>query len=143
MTLRRLSSVVLRRPRPNCCSQTNAGLGRAQHHDGIELRQIEPLVEHVDGADDVELARLSELFEGVRARGGGRPGVDGDGSHAVAVEVVGHEVGVALRDAERRACACRRACRSCSRAFLARVVAATARGQFLLVELVLRQGMLV
>ncbi len=37
----------------------DAGLGGAQHHDGVDVGQVDALVEHVDREDDIEIAALS------------------------------------------------------------------------------------
>jgi hypothetical protein len=37
-------------------------LGRAEHHDGIDQREVDALVEHVDGKHNLELAYL-KLFQ--------------------------------------------------------------------------------
>ena len=71
----------------------------AEHEDGVELGEVEAFVEDVHRADDVELA-LRELLQRLRPRGRGVAGVDGHGAQALLPEEVGHEVGVALRDAE-------------------------------------------
>lgn len=70
-----------------------------EHQDGVQLREVQAFVEDVHGADDVELARGQHL-QGLRAGRRRFAGVDGDGAAAVIAQVRGHEVGMALRDAE-------------------------------------------
>lgn len=84
---------------PELLQPEHPGLGWAQHHDGVDLGQVEAFVEHVHTADDVELS----LAQFLKRSGSGRAvgsGVDGDGSQAVMTEVGSHEVGVGLGAAE-------------------------------------------
>jgi hypothetical protein len=74
-------------------------LGGAEHQHRVQLREVEPLVEDVHGADHVQLAGREEL-ERLRTRGGRLARMDGDRLAAVRPEVLGHEVGMALGDAE-------------------------------------------
>ena len=76
-----------------------ARFGRAEHHDGVDVREVEALVEDVDGEEDVELAR-SEPFEGLGSRVGAFAGVDRGGAESLGSEVLLHEVRVSLGAAE-------------------------------------------
>lgn len=73
--------------------------GRAQHEDGVDVGQVDALVEHVDGEDDVELTDAKSL-EGGGARGAAVTGMYGDGIDAGLAEVLAHEVGMHLGTVE-------------------------------------------
>ena len=53
-------------------------VGRPQHEDGVERRQVDAFVEDVDREDDVELAGVESL-EGRPPVGASRAAVNGDG----------------------------------------------------------------
>ena len=46
------------------------GLGWPQHQDGVDLRQIDALIENIDGKDDVEFSCLQTLKGGHSRRRG-------------------------------------------------------------------------
>ena len=85
--------------------EQDGAFGRAQHHHGADIRQIDAFVEHVDGKQDVDLAPV-KLFQRGRARCRARFGMDGDGAETGGAEMLSHEFRMAHRHAEpdRRPC---------------------------------------
>lgn len=77
----------------------DARLRGPQHEDGVELGEVQALVEDVHGADVVQPA-LRELVQRLGPGGARLARVDGHGAPAVLPQEVGHEVRVALGDAE-------------------------------------------
>ena len=82
MTVRLLVVVGLAEAAAELLEPEDARLRGAQHEDGVELGEVEALVEDVHGADDVELARR-ELLERLGPRGRGVARVDGHGAQAL------------------------------------------------------------
>lgn len=74
-------------------------LGGAQHQHAVHAGQVDALVEHVDRADDLQLA-VAEAVERFGPGCGGGARVDGCGGDALLVEEGGHVVGVGDRAAE-------------------------------------------
>ena len=77
----------------------DARLGGTEHHDAIDSRDVDAFVEHVDGADGIELAGF-ELVERVVARVGAVARKDGVGARAVSAQPVAHVDGVSDAAAE-------------------------------------------
>ncbi len=63
--------------------EDNRRLRGPQHEDGVDVRHIDPLVEHIDGADRLDAA-LPELLQTPSAWVGGRAAVHRPGRHPVA-----------------------------------------------------------
>ncbi len=76
------------------------GLGGAQHQDRVDLWHVEAFVEHVDRADNLQLARAQLLHRADTRRTSGAA-VYGNRGDAVAAEELSREVGVGDGDAER------------------------------------------
>ena len=54
-------AVVAAQAAAQLLEEHDRGLGRAQHQDRVDLRHVEAFVEHVDRADDLQLARAQLL----------------------------------------------------------------------------------
>jgi len=93
--------VVLRLPQATAelLEPEDPRLRGPQHEDGVELGEVEALVEDVDRADDLEVA-ARQLLQRLRSGGRACAGLDGHRAQTLLLEEVGHEVRVALRDAE-------------------------------------------
>ena len=60
----------------------DAGLGRPQHQDGVDVGNVESLVEHVDGKQDVE-SPVGKRLERRSPRGRSFSRVNRHGTHTV------------------------------------------------------------
>lgn len=74
-------------------------LGRTEHQDGVEDGNVDALIEQVDREHDLNPAG-GEVLERTLAFGPRAVTPDGHGADAVAVEVLGHELGVLDAHAE-------------------------------------------
>lgn len=71
----------------------NWRLGWTQHQDGIDVGDVDALVEDVDSAEYLDLS-VPELTKRLRARGRRIAAVHSDGLHTVLPKELGCEVGV-------------------------------------------------
>ncbi len=91
--------VAAAQPAAELLEEQGGALGGAQEQDGVDVGDVDAFVEEVDAEEDAELAG-GEIAERGGALGFGGGGGDGAGAQAGALELLRHEVRVALVDAE-------------------------------------------
>jgi hypothetical protein len=84
---------------PELLQKHHGALGGPQQQHGVDRWDVDPLVEEVDGEEDLQLAGLQTAQGGLAEIGGGG-GIEGIGAEAAGTEALGHEAGVLHAHAE-------------------------------------------
>src|SRR4051794_36988014 len=88
-------------PPPQLLQKDGGRLRWPQHEHGIDVGNVEALIEEIDGEDHLEIS-AAEVVDRLMARSAGLPTVHRRAADTAFKEVGAHEVGMMLRCAKRQ-----------------------------------------